>query len=174
MLLEIFNIVGGYGPIILIFLSWYLLWNNSKLFFYYTIGIFFNSIFNLFLKGIFQQPRPSEDLKKFNLALSHGKRFVFKDGIPHDMFGMPSGHTQSAIFSTIFIYLSLKKMNILYIYLFISLVTMSQRISFKYHTILQVMAGGFVGIGTGFIMYYLATKKIMGKITEKLDDYAPI
>ena len=174
MLLEIFNTIGGYGPIILIFLSWYLLWNNSKLFFYYTIGIFLDNIFNLILKGIFQQPRPSEDLQKFNLALTQGKRFVFKDGIPHDMFGMPSGHTQSAIFSTIFIYLSLKKMNILYIYLFISLVIMSQRVSFKHHTILQVMAGGLVGIGTGFVMYYLATQKIMGKITEKLDDYAPI
>jgi membrane-associated phospholipid phosphatase len=51
---------------------------------------------------------------------------------------------------------------------------MSQRVSFKYHTILQVIAGGFVGIGTGFIMYYLAVEKIMGKITEKLDDNAPI
>jgi membrane-associated phospholipid phosphatase len=174
MLLEIFNKIGGYGPVILIFLSWYLLWNNSKLFFYYTIGIFLNSMFNLILKGIFQEPRPSEDLKKFNLALSQGKRFIFKDNMPHDMFGMPSGHTQSAIFSTTFVYLALKKMNVLYIYLFISLVTMSQRVFFKYHTVLQVIAGGFVGIGIGFIMYYLAVEKIMGKITEKLDDNAPI
>jgi len=174
MLLEFLNTIGGYGPIILIILSWFLLWNNSRLFFYYTIGIFIDNIFNLILKGIFQQPRPSEDLKKFNLALLHGKRFIFKDGIPHDMFGMPSGHTQCAIFSTTFIYLCIKKMNLFYIYLFISLVTMLQRVSFKHHTILQVIAGGLVGIGTGFIMHYLATQKIMGKITEKLDDNAPV
>jgi membrane-associated phospholipid phosphatase len=174
MLLEFFNKIGGYGPIILIFFSWILLWNNSKLFFYYTIGIFFDNIFNLFLKGIFKQPRPSEDLRKFNLALTQGKRFVFKEGIPHDMFGMPSGHTQSAIFSTIFIFLALKKMNLFYIYLFISLLTISQRIYFKHHTFFQVIVGGLVGIVTGYFMYYLASQKIIGKITEKLDDNAPI
>lgn len=174
MLLEIFNKIGGFGPIILLFLSWYLLWNNSRLFFYYTIGFFIDNILNLFLKGIFQQPRPSEDLKKFNLALSHGKRFVFKNGIPHDMFGMPSGHTQCVIFSTIFIYLALKNKNLLYIYLFISTLTMIQRITFKFHTILQVIIGAFIGIGTGYFMYYLGTQKIMGRITEKLDDNAPV
>ena len=174
MLLEIFNKIGGYGPIILIIISWILLWHNSKLFFYYTIGIFFDNIFNLFLKGIFKQPRPSEDLKKFNLALTQGKRFVFKDGIPHDMFGMPSGHTQCAIYSTIFIFLALRKKNVLYFYLFISFLTMSQRIYFKYHTLFQVIVGGLIGFGTGYFMFYLATQKIMGKITEKLDDNAPI
>ena len=174
MLIEIFNKIGGYGPIILIFLSWFLLWNNSILFFYYTIGIFIDNIFNLFLKGIFKQPRPSEELKKFNLALTHGKRFIFKDGIPHDMFGMPSGHTQCALFSTIFIFLSLHKINLLYFYLIISFITIFQRIYFKYHSILQVIIGGLVGIGTGFIIYNLATQKIIGKITEKIDDNAPI
>lgn len=174
MFLEIFNTIGGFGPIILLFLSWYLLWDNSRLFFYYTIGFFIDNIFNLFLKGIFQQPRPSEDVKKFNLALSHGKRFIFKNGIPYDMFGMPSGHTQCVIFSTTFIYLALRKMNLLYIYLFISILTMLQRISFKFHTLLQVIVGGLVGIGTGFIMHYLAMQKIMGRITEKIDDNAPV
>jgi len=173
MITEIFNTIGGYIPLILVFLSWNLLWNNSRLFFYYTVGFFLDNILNLFLKGLFQQPRPSEDLKKFNLALLHGKRFIFKDGIPHDMFGLPSGHTQSAIYSTTFIYLALKKINILYIYLFFSILTMSQRILFKYHTLLQVIAGGLVGLGTGTLMFYLGSEIIKGKITEKLDDNAP-
>ena len=92
----------------------YLLWNKRNLLFYYIIGGFFNAILNLVLKGIFQQPRPSEDYDKFNLVLKNGQRFIFKNGIPFDVFGMPSGHAQSVLYSTAFIYLALQKTNILY------------------------------------------------------------
>ena len=128
MLTELFNKFGGYGPLILYFLSTYLLWDKDNLFFYYNVGIFVNLVLNLILKGLIQEPRPSEDPKTFRLALSHGKRFLFKDGIPHDIFGMPSGHAQSVIFSTVFIYLALKNTKILLFYLTISVFTMFHRI----------------------------------------------
>ena len=69
---KLLNETGRYGPIILFFYSIYLLRSKANLFFYYTIGIFMNSILNLILKGIFKQPRPSEDPKQFNLALQNG------------------------------------------------------------------------------------------------------
>ena len=171
---ELFNVIGGFGPVILIILSAYLLWDNSNLFFYYSIGVFISAILNLILKGLLQQPRPSEDPKMFNLALTRGKRFIFKNGIPHDIFGMPSGHAQSALFSTVFIYLSLKKTNLLYVYLLISIVTMVQRVVFNHHTFLQVIIGSIVGVGLGYFVYFLAREKIKGRITEKKDDYGPI
>lgn len=174
MLLELFDEFGRFGPLILVFLSMYLLWDNDNLFFYYTVGIFSDSILNLILKGTLQQPRPSEDIKQFNLALSHGKRFLFKDGMPHDIFGMPSGHSQSSLFSTVYIYMSLKKSNILYVYLLISFITVIQRVYFNYHTVLQVIAGAIVGGGFGYFVYYLAKEKIKGHITEKKDDFGPI
>jgi len=174
LLLSLFNDFGGYGPILLLFLSWFLLWNNSNLFFYYTLGVFIDNITNLILKGILQQPRPNEDLKKFQLALTHGKRFIFKNGMPHDIFGMPSGHSQSSLYSTTFIYLALREKKWLYIYLLISLITMSQRVSFNYHTIIQVIAGASVGIGVGYLMYNFGREKIKGKIEEKPDDNGPI
>ena len=62
--------LGTYGPIILIILSWYLLWDNKNLFFYYTVGVFTNAIFNLILKGIIQQPRPIFDSKSIRLAMT--------------------------------------------------------------------------------------------------------
>ena len=108
------------------------------------------------------------------MALTHGKRFLFKDGIPHDIFGMPSGHSQSVLFSTVFVYLSLRKNKLLYIYLIISLLTITQRVVYDYHTILQVIAGSLVGGSFGYFVYYLAREKIKGHITEKLDDYGPI
>ena len=174
MIAELFNEFGAYGPVILYFLSIYLLWNHHNLFFYYNVGIFVNSILNLILKGLIQEPRPSEDPKTFRLALSHGKRFLFKDGIPHDIFGMPSGHAQSAFFSTLFIYLSFRKTNLVYIYLFISMLIMAQRVAYKYHTVLQVLIGAIIGAGFGYFVYFLAREKIKGHITEKSDDFGPI
>ena len=172
--MKLFDEFGSYGPLILLFLSMFLLWNNHNLFFYYTLGIFVNTILNLILKSIIQQPRPSEDVIKFNLALTHGKRFLFKDGIPFDIFGMPSGHAQSAFFSTIFIYLSLRQENLLYIYALFSLLIILQRVVFNYHTILQVIVGAIVGSLFAYFVYYLAREKIKGHITEKKDDNGPI
>ena len=171
---DLFNEFGTFGPIILIFLSMYLLWNNDNLFFYYMVGVFSNAVLNLVLKGLIQHPRPSEDIKQFNLALSHGKRFLFKDGMPHDIFGMPSGHSQSALFSTVYIYMSLRKTNILYVYLFISFLTIVQRVAYNYHTVLQVIIGSIVGIVFSYFIYYLAKKQITGLLIKKKDDDGPI
>ena len=174
MIERCFFYLGGFGPLILFFSSLFLLWNKENLFYYYSVGIFLDSILNLFLKGIFKQPRPSEDPKLFNIALKNGKRFIFKDYIPHDIFGMPSGHTQSSFFSSIFIFLSLKNYYVLFIYLIITLITMIQRIIYDYHTLFQVIVGGIVGSLFGYYFYYLAQQKLQGKIDEKLDDYGPI
>jgi len=174
MLLELFNQFGNYGPIILNFISMYLLWNKNNLFFYYTIGLFCDIILNLILKGIIQQPRPTDDPKTLNLALTHGKHFLFNNGIPYDIFGMPSGHSQNVLFSTVFVFLSLRRKNILYVYLFISLLIISQRVVYNYHTLLQVIVGSIIGALFGYFVYYLARQKIKGSITEKLDDFGPI
>jgi membrane-associated phospholipid phosphatase len=166
--------LGAYGPIILIVLSWYLLWDNKNLFFYYTIGILANSLFNTILKGIIQEPRPMFDEKKIRLLKTHGKHYFFQNGIPFDMFGMPSGHTQASIFSTVFIYLSLKQTNLLYIYIPLSLLTCYQRVKFEYHSISQVIVGGITGVFFAYFVYYLATSKIKNRIREKPDDNGPI
>ena len=174
MIMYFFNKLGNNGPLILTLISFFLLWNKKNLFCYYTIGIFLSIILNLVLKGLFKMPRPSEDIKTFNLALKNGKRFIFKNGVPHDMFGMPSGHSQSVMFSTIFVFLSLKNYKILYLYLLISIITMCQRIYYNHHTLIQVIAGDMVGLFFGYLMFYLCKKNIMGLIREKKDDNAPI
>ena len=174
MFMNLFNEIGGNGPIILNFLSVYLLWGKHNLLFYYIIGIFCNAILNLFLKGIFQQPRPSEDPDKFKLALKNGKRFIFKNGVPLDVFGMPSGHAQSALYSTVFIYLALQKTNILYFYLLFSLLILTQRVVYNHHTVFQVIAGAFIGALFGYFVFSLAEKKIKNRIREKSDDFGPI
>lgn len=171
---KLFEEFGKFGPFLLIFLSMYLLWNKNTLFFFYTIGLFIDSILNIVLKGIIQEPRPYVDTKTFNLALTHGRRFLFKDGIPYDIFGMPSGHSQSSLFSTIFVYLAFKNTRLSFMYLLSSLIIMAQRVEFNQHSILQVCVGATIGCLTGYLFYYLATQKVKGHIREKPDDFGPI
>jgi membrane-associated phospholipid phosphatase len=171
---ELFHDVEIYGPAVLGVLPVYLLWDKTTLFFYYIVGFFVSAVVNLALKGLLQMPRPSEETDRFNLALNHGRRFVFKSGIPYDVFGMPSGHAQMAFYSTTFIYLSLRNLRILYGCLFVSLLTISQRIAFNYHTHLQVIVGAIVGIVMGYLVYDMARTKIAARISEKMDDFAPI
>jgi membrane-associated phospholipid phosphatase len=144
------------------------------MFFYYVVGQLFDFILNPILKTIIQQPRPCFDYKEFQLALKNNKRFLYKDGIPYDIFGMPSGHVESAAFSTAFVYLALRKTNWLYLYLIITAITMYQRVNSNEHTISQVIVGAFVGLILANTMYYFSEKNIQGRIREKADDYGPI
>ena len=171
---TIFTNFGRFGPIILIIFASYLLWNKFNLFFYYRIGIVTSAILNLVLKGILKCPRPSEDLKEFNLAIKNGHRFVFKNGIPHDIFGMPSGHSQSAMFTVTYIFLALKNIRISLACLFVALLTMVQRVIDNHHTFMQVVVGGLTGILYAYLFYYFSQQKIKGVIKEKPDDNGPI
>ena len=165
---------GKTGPIVLFFYSSLLLWNKNTLFYYYVYGSFLNFILNFILKGLIKEPRPFEDPKLFNIALKHSIRFKFINGYPYDIFGMPSNHTQSIFFSIIFIYLALKDIKIISVYLFIALITMYQRVLLKDHTVLQVFAGAIAGTLFGGFIYYMAQQKIIGKLRYKKDDNGPI
>ena len=173
-LMNIFDEVGYNGPNILIVLSMYLLWNNNNMFFYYVVGQLLDFILNPILKTIIQQPRPCFDSKELQLALKNNKRFLYKDGIPYDIFGMPSGHAESAAFSTAFVYLALRKTNWLYVYLIMTAIVMYQRVNTNEHTILQVIIGAIVGVVFANTMYYFSEKNIQGRIREKPDDNGPI
>ena len=94
--------------------------------------------------------------------------------MPYDIFGMPSGHSQSVLFSTVFMYFALKDKKMIYIYAIISLLTMIQRIYSYNHTLFQTIVGTFIGSLVGYLMFFLSGQKLTGIITEKLDDFGPI
>ena len=168
----ILDINGKYAPAILFLISGYLLWDKNTALFYYTFGFFINMLMNLVLKGTLQEPRPDINETHFKLLLTHGKRFIIKNGLPYDIFGMPSGHTQSCFFSTLYIYLTIQNYRILLIYLLLCLCTMYQRIAYNHHTLLQVIMGGVVGIFLGYITFHLYSQSLKGKLDERSDDYA--
>jgi membrane-associated phospholipid phosphatase len=105
--------IGNWGPLILFGTSVYLLSDKGNMLYYYMVGLILNTIFNVFLKVTIQQPRPSIDSDRFNLLLKNYNDNLFKNGIP-DIFGMPSGHTQSIAFSTMYVFFSLKQRNSLF------------------------------------------------------------
>jgi membrane-associated phospholipid phosphatase len=166
--------LGGYGPILLALLSWYLLWNRKTLFYYYTGGLILNSILNIGLKVLIQQPRPSVDAHQLELLKRHAKDYFYQNGIPFKLLGMPSGHVQSSIFSTVFIYLSLRENKWLVVYLLSALLTGYQRIIMNFHSLYQVIVGGMVGWSFAYFMYEFAREKIKGIIKKKPDDDAPV
>jgi membrane-associated phospholipid phosphatase len=166
--------IGEYGPFILLIISIFLLRNKWNLLFYYILFFVLNIVINLVVKGIIQQPRPSIEPKTFNLMMKNKERYIYKHGMPYDIFGMPSGHSQLVIFSTIFIYFSLKNLKIFVIYIIISTITLFQRVIETHHTVSQVIVGSSIGFILGYICYIMAKINIEGKKTAKKDDYGPI
>jgi len=173
MIVYLFRTIGASIPIFLFILSVSLLWKKTTMLHYYVFGAFLSTLLNLFLKGIFQHPRPSENPTLFRIAVQQGRRFVFKDGIPHDIFGMPSGHAQSSLFSTAFIHMALQRPQVTALYIASSIWTMIQRVVYNHHTFEQVVAGALVGGIFGYGMYVMARQNIRGKVTEKKDDWGP-
>lgn len=166
--------LGEYGPALLILLSWWLLWGRENLFFYYTVGLAVNIVINLLLKGMIQEPRPMFDTRKVRILKTHGKSYFFQNGIPFDVFGMPSGHAQTVFYSTAFLWLSLKEWRWMYVCLPLSLLTCYQRVEYLFHTFSQVVVGSIAGIAIARGMYQLGREKMKNKIREKSDDYGPI
>lgn len=174
MIYTIFNYLGKYGPIIMLIFSLYLLSDKQNLQFYYLIGLVINSILNLILKGIIRQPRPCDDEKNFNIALKNIPETIFKDGVPFNIFGMPSGHAQSALYSTTYIFLSLKNIKVLLFYVFLSIIIVLQRIMKQFHTVFQVVVGLFIGSFMGYVAFNFAEIVLKGRIREKPDDFGPL
>ena len=170
---DVFNNIGEKGPILLLLWSIILLWNKSYYLYYYCIGFVMNGIVNSALKAIIKQPRPDIDETTFKLALKHGKRVINRNGHPYGIFGMPSGHSGSCLFSSVFVFLVLRDYKILCGCLLLSILTMAQRVSYNHHTIAQVLVGAIIGLIFGHLIYYLSKQAIKGIIKEKPDDNAP-
>jgi len=163
---KLLDIIGYLTPNILFILSCYLLWSKPFLLVYYFVGFFINVILNIILKVVLKQPRPSEDIRLFNIAINNGKRMKY------DIYGMPSGHAQTSFYSLIFIYLVFKNNYLSLFYFILSLLTLYQRVKYKNHTLNQVIVGSIVGLIVGYFIFYLSSKKITGKLRSKKDDNA--
>jgi membrane-associated phospholipid phosphatase len=168
MIKNILAYIGAFSPIYLFFISLLLLRNHTVYLSFYAIGTIINTILNITLKAIIKEPRPNEDYKLISISTSNGQRYG------PDVYGMPSGHAQSAAFNLAFITGLFKSPSITCFYLVITIITLGQRYIYKNHTILQLLVGFIIGLIIGTLSYIKANEKIKGHINEKQDDNAPL
>lgn len=162
------------GPPILFIITLFLLYikyskpaSNNTYLYVYIVGYIIQILVGHALKILIRQPRPSEDIQKFNALINTHKHIDF------DRYGMPSEHAMSTLFSTIFIHFTLKNNKITLLYALISLLTMYQRYSTNNHTLFQLFIGAIIGIILGYLSYLYAYKTIRGSLKFKMDDNAP-
>jgi membrane-associated phospholipid phosphatase len=93
--------IGLYAPLILIFVSIFILQNKTKYLQIYIIGLILNNMLNAILKYAIKEPRPSKDSRILEMAIANGQRFGY------DMYGMPSGHAQNCAYNLAFVTLVL-------------------------------------------------------------------
>jgi membrane-associated phospholipid phosphatase len=163
--------IGYFGPQILAVISIILLRTKFTLLKVYIIGYLLNTVLNAILKGIIREPRPSEDKNIFNIWLNNKSK---TDRKWFDRYGMPSGHAQTAFYSTSFIFFALKNTNITILYLILTLNTLYQRVNYKNHTVNQVIIGSLVGSLVGYFFFNYSKMLLKGKLKLKPDDNAPI
>ena len=166
--------IGELGPIILFATSIFFLRNKYSYLFYYVVFFIISLILNLVLKSWIQEPRPSINPKIFQQMIKSKDRFITKHGMPYDIFGLPSGHSQSVIYSTFYVFYCLQDYKVLIFYLIISLITLFQRVIDNHHTIKQILVGSLIGLILAIIGYKLAKSNIEGKKTRKKEDYGPM
>lgn len=146
-----------YGNYVLFVLSVIFLRNKKTYLWFYIIGYVLNYIFNSFLKLLFKQPRPDENMKLFELEMNKRDYIDWRE---YKRFGMPSGHAEETAYSLIYIIMVLQNTKIIALFFIITLFTIFQRIYTKRHTIAQVSVGSILGLLIGYLFYYLAYKNI--------------
>lgn len=173
MLKEIFDKAGSYMPLFMIFINILLMQRKPYYQYYFVLFTILNSLLNPLLKQIIKQPRPSIDGKTFQAIMKKNERYVRRDGYPYEIFGMPSGHAQSALFSTVYNFLVFRNFQMTAMFLCLSLLTITQRVVFNHHTVAQVIIGALVGSGFAYlIMEYIVKRNVGGKFSFKMDDNA--
>lgn len=154
--------IGSTGPIVLFAISLFLLSSSSTFLIFYVVGSFANVLFNYVLKGIIREPRP-------NSNLLHIKK-LYKKITDFNVYGMPSGHSQSVWFSTCFVFLVTRRIELFVCYAIISLITMWQRVKYRFHTLLQVIVGGVLGVGVAYVFFTHTVGLVKETTSGRRDD----
>lgn len=88
-----------------------------------------------------------------DLRPANGVEFLASEKIRKRTNGMPSGHAQQTAFALTVAYLFTRKYLMLSIGLFA--LTVLQRFIFRNHTLPQLLAGGILGLGLGYVAFHV-------------------
>lgn len=188
MLLDVINVIGDWGPIIMICLAIWVLYmaGNKTYVYYFIVGIVINTITNIILKGAIQQPRPAD---MNNPGVFHKRVrniLATRHGMPFNLFGMPSGHAQAVMYILTFLWATVwqwggssrisQRWLIKGVLLLIGLIVLIQRVEWQHHTIFQVVVGAAIGTAIGWGAYWMGGGKLQsggaGGLSKRADDGA--
>ena len=142
-LIKSLDYIGYQGPIITSSITFLSLLGKPIYLFMFIIGSFLNYSLNNEIKMMIKEPRPKNPLPFIDDQLIKGPQ----------IYGMPSGHAQSIIFSIVYLYLVRGSMFWLYVGLFLFIITLYQRWVSKRHSIQQLIIGSIVGSTFGYMSY---------------------
>ena len=160
---DIIYYLGSNGPLILIVVTVGILYTKSNYLIVFLIGSVVNVLINYVLKGAIAQPRPNDHTTELERK--------YRKILNYDRYGMPSGHAQMVLFSTIFVYLATHDVRVFVCYFIMSLLTVYQRIHFEYHYLSQTIVGGILGGLIAWTFFSYGTMVLKGPLKGKKDDY---
>jgi membrane-associated phospholipid phosphatase len=143
---EMFDFIGVSGQILTAIITAIALLERPPYLIAFIVGTFLNEIVNSILKTSIKEDRPRNPVHYIDEAVGA------------DIYGMPSGHAQTTFFAITYLYLVKAPPTIILICLFIGILTLYQRWSFRRHTIEQLVAGVIVGIIMANIVYQLTVE----------------
>jgi membrane-associated phospholipid phosphatase len=147
---NIFDYIGYMGPIITSIITITTLLDKQKYLISFIFGSIINNFLNEYLKNWIKQPRPQNPIPYMDDDRIKGVH----------IYGMPSGHAQIVVFTVTFLYLTKGNHILLLISLFIAILTLYQRWSFRRHTVEQLIIGSITGASFAYLLFF-TTKKYL-------------
>ena len=144
------------------------IFKKFDLLFIYILFFLLNIFINFLVKIFLRFPRPTENIELF---------YFVKDKIKineYNRFGMPSRSCQSDLFSTIYLFFTLKKMDYTILFIFISVYTIIQNYIQYKNTFYQILIGCLIGTIMGWVAYLFSIYYLKEELTEKQEENAPI
>lgn len=159
---KLFENIGGYlgivqGLIILFFI--HDKFKSLEIMTLYSIGFLLQMMFNAWLKTVIKQKRPSITNKDIKTATSKGSNVIMRDGLPYEIYGMPSGHATLSTYSTVFSRLVINNNYLNMLNIFLLVVTLIHRYVYNHHTLMQILVGTIIGLTTTYFYVKYVVKK---------------
>ena len=150
---DILDYIGYMGPIITSIITGISLLENPPYLFTFIFGSILNHSLIGLLKLTIKQQRPSNPVNYIDDANIKGV----------NSYGMPSGHAQITSFAITTLYLTRGNISLVFFSIFIYLLTIYQRWSFRRHTIEQLTVGTILGVLLSYTLFWI-TKKYLERI----------
>lgn len=151
-IINVFDYIGYYGPVILFAATFYCLLQRSPYLIAFTAGSVINTYLNGFLKQLFREPRPPNQIVFIDDEKLSGAHY----------YGLPSGHAQASAFALVFLFLVKGPPMIQYFMTGIFIITLFQRWKYNRHSIKQLAFGSMVGAFNAWIIHYLIQLHLYG------------